>query len=284
MAISEDQLQTWSNLVATKGSKKTYRTIEAVLKDPSSPYAGCHFDVFLQGSYGNDTNIYAESDVDIVICLTDVLETNIVNEPVTEKFYRFKEHVFTWLQQKYGNEVKLGKKAIFIQGKNSRRDADVVVCIQYCHYDSTQKYIWRPCPGICFFKADGTKIVNFPQQHKNNLTEKNRETHGRFKKNVRVLKNMREAMVDHNFLEDGGVAPSYFLEGMLWNVPKQHFAGSLQETFNNYLLWLENCEPTQLTCANKLNCLIRDECQTCWNTNDFKKFISSARRYWDTRS
>ena len=32
-----------------------------------APYAGKAYDTFLQGSYANDTNIYADSDVDIVI-------------------------------------------------------------------------------------------------------------------------------------------------------------------------------------------------------------------------
>ena len=35
------------------------------------PYADKNLKVFLQGSYGNDMNIYAESDVDIVIRLDD---------------------------------------------------------------------------------------------------------------------------------------------------------------------------------------------------------------------
>ena len=74
MAISEQQLQTWSHQGSVRGSSETYQVIKAALEDRSAPYAGHGFEVFLQGSYGNDTNIYAESDVDIVICLTEVFD------------------------------------------------------------------------------------------------------------------------------------------------------------------------------------------------------------------
>ena len=297
MAISEQQLQTWSHQGSVRGSSETYQTIKAALEDPRAPYVGHHFEVFLQGSYGNDTNIYAESDVDIVICLTEVFDTDIGGlspadkaayeagySPATYGFHEFKAEVFRWLQWKYGNGVNLGKKAIFVPGGNSRRDADVVVCIEHRRYASYQSS-WNAQyhSGICFWKTDGTKIVNFPKQHRKNLTSKHQETSSPFKANVRVLKNMRKAMVNHDFLADG-IAPSYFLEGMLWNVPSQYFTSSFQETFANYLPWLENCDSTQLACANNLHWLIRDECQICWNTGDFKIFIRSARNYWNACS
>ena len=283
MAISEQQLQTWSHQGSVRGSSETYQTIKAALEDPEAPYVGHRFEVFLQGSYGNDTNIYAESDVDIVICLTEVFDGDIGglspadkvvyeagHSPATYGFHEFKAEVFRWLQWKYGNEVKLGKKAVFVPGSNSRRNADVVVCIEHRHYTSYQSG-WNPQyqSGICFWKADGTQIVNFPKQHRDNLTSKHQGTSSRFKANVRVLKNMRKAMVNRGFLADG-IAPSYFLEGMLYNVPSHYFVNSFQQTFKNYLNYLWKCDPVQLICANKLHWLIRDGCQTCWNTNDFK--------------
>src|SRR5271169_4306019 len=69
MAIPETQLDTWSHLGAVTGSRDTYQTIRNALSTANAPYAGKLYEVFLQGSYGNDTNIYAESDVDIVIRL-----------------------------------------------------------------------------------------------------------------------------------------------------------------------------------------------------------------------
>ena len=294
MAISEQQLQTWSHQGSVRGSSETYQAIKATLEDQSAPYAGHGFEVFLQGSYGNHTNIYAESDVDIVICLTEVLDSDTGGLspadkttyeagylPATYSFREFRRDVFIWLQWKYGNGVKIGKKAIFVPGNGNRRDADVVVCIEHRRYVSYQAS-WNPQyhVGICFWKSDETKIVNFPKQHRENLTSKHQATSSRFKANVRVLKNMRKVMVKDGWLADG-VAPSYFLEGMLWNVPSQYFTNSFQQTFENYLPWLDHCDPTQLTCANNLHWLIRDGCQICWNSNDFKTFIRSAWQYWN---
>ncbi len=288
MAISEQQLQTWSHQGSVKGSSETYKTIKAALEDRGAPYAGHHFEVFLQGSYGNDTNIHAESDVDIVICLTEVFDGDISGlVPAAQAaygFHEFRADVIAWLQQRYGNGVRPGKKAIFVPGSNSRRNADVVVCIEHRRYISHQSS-WNAQyhSGICFWKMDRTKIVNFPKQHRKNLTSKHQEMISSFKANVRVLKNMRKAMINRRFLADG-VAPSYFLEGMLWNVPSQYFTGNFQETFANYLPWLEHYDSTQLVCANKLHWLIRDGCQICWNTNDFKTFIRSAWNYWNNYS
>ena len=71
MAIPLSQLETWSHQGAIQGSSSTYNTIKKALESSTNPYAGKSYDVFLQGSYCNDTNIYAESDVDIVIRLND---------------------------------------------------------------------------------------------------------------------------------------------------------------------------------------------------------------------
>jgi hypothetical protein len=67
LAIPESQLETWSHQGAIVGSRTTYATIKNLLESAATPYAGKLFKVFLQGSYGNDTNIFTESDVDIVI-------------------------------------------------------------------------------------------------------------------------------------------------------------------------------------------------------------------------
>ena len=71
MPIPESQLETWSHQGSITQSSATYNTIKDVLEGKNTPYAGKSYKVFLQGSYGNDTNIYTESDVDIVIRLDD---------------------------------------------------------------------------------------------------------------------------------------------------------------------------------------------------------------------
>lgn len=65
--LPESQLEVWSHQGSIKQSAATYHTIKDALEAASAAYHGKNYQVFLQGSYGNDTNIYSESDVDVVI-------------------------------------------------------------------------------------------------------------------------------------------------------------------------------------------------------------------------
>src|SRR5258708_39423016 len=68
MAIPEAQLETWTHIGAGPQSSATYQSIKAVIEHKNAPYASRQVDSFLQGSYGNDTNVFgADSDVDIVL-------------------------------------------------------------------------------------------------------------------------------------------------------------------------------------------------------------------------
>lgn len=77
MPIPEQQLETWSKQGSVQQSSETYKSIKTTLEDNNAPYSNRQCYTFLQGSYGNDTNIHADSDVDIVICTTTLFYYNI---------------------------------------------------------------------------------------------------------------------------------------------------------------------------------------------------------------
>src|ERR1700691_2657845 len=78
MAIPEAQLDTWDSLGSVKQSKDTYASVKGTLEDSKAPYNGHRYDPpFLQGSYGNDTNVFADSDVDVVIKLDAIFHRDI---------------------------------------------------------------------------------------------------------------------------------------------------------------------------------------------------------------
>lgn len=294
MAISEIQLETWSHQGSQVQSASTYQAIKGVLDDPNSPYHNWTYRIFLQGSYGNDTNIFADSDVDVVICLTSVYygDTSYLNDgekaryeanssPGGINFNEFKAQVLVWLREKFGAGVKAGKKAIFIPGNGTRRDADVLVCVAnktFTSYPNTGEPAF--VEGICFWTSDGEKVVNYPRQHLDNCTAKHGATTSRFKPSIRVLKNMRNAMIEQGYIKDG-LAPSYFLEGMLSNVPAQYFVASRQQTFENYMHWLQSAPTGDLTCANGIHYLLRDGHSVCWNLADFNTFRASATLFYN---
>src|SRR3990167_7084136 len=136
MAIPESQLATWSHQGSITQSSTTYNTVKNVLEAVGSPYAGKNYKVFLQGSYGNDTNIYAESDVDTVIKLNDCFFHDLENLPEDQKeafeavhssatytHVNFKNDVLIVLEKRYGADVISGDKAISIAANGGRRKA-----------------------------------------------------------------------------------------------------------------------------------------------------------------
>jgi hypothetical protein len=86
MAIPESQLETWTHIGASTQSSATYQSIKGVIEHKDAPYASRRIDSFLQGSYGNDTNIYgADTDVDIVLRTRALFHNNINNLPEPQK-------------------------------------------------------------------------------------------------------------------------------------------------------------------------------------------------------
>src|SRR4051812_47716712 len=85
MTIPLAQLQTWSAQGSVTQSKNTYASIKGALEDARANYTEHNFKVFLQGSYGNDTNIYAESDVDVVVRYDGAFYHDIKERPADEQ-------------------------------------------------------------------------------------------------------------------------------------------------------------------------------------------------------
>ena len=87
-------------------------------------------------------------------------------------------------------------------------------------------------------------------------------------------------MVDEDLIRDG-LAPSYFIEGMLWNVPNDLFESSFGDTFVNAVNWLRKCDKQNLLCANERYYLLRDGIPVCWNQKDFDAFLDTIVDYWN---
>lgn len=297
MAINETQLVTWSHKGADATSRDTYGTVKKVLEDTMSPYYLKSFESFLQGSYGNDTNVYRDSDVDIVFRLDSVFYHDAPLLPVDEyqafqKAYpgaapyglpEFKADVAAWLS-KHFNGVNAGSKAIFIPSSGNRRDCDVLVCARFkYYYRFTNVNDESYAEGICFFLKDGTRIVNFPKQHRENCTLKHQSTNQWFKPTVRVFKNMRNHLVDSGGLADG-VAPSYYIEGMLWNVPAENFGTDYQSTFIDVFNYLANADRSTFRCANGIHELLLDGSPTSWTAAGCQTYLDALRDLWNNWS
>lgn len=294
MPISETQLETWSRQGSITQSSQTYASIRTALEDRLSSYADKSCDIFLQGSYGNDTNVYADSDVDTVIKLNstyysdvsslsseDLASYNAAFAPANYEWTNFKAQVTEQLTKKFAGKVIPGKKAVFIKGDGVRRDADVVAAAQFRRYLQfkgawNQRYI----EGITFWANDGTQIINYPKLHSENCTRKHQATNQWFKPMVRILKNARNSMISQAYLDEG-IAPSYFLEGLLYNVPNSLFGRTYVDTFMNTINWCINtADRSQWVCANEQYFLCHPTSPVTWRAENLQKFLDATANFW----
>jgi len=296
MPISESQLETWAHQGAVAQSKDTYATIRTALQDSSAPYAGKSYDLFLQGSYCNDTNVYADSDVDVIMKLNSIFYHDISDLPPDEQaLYNaarssadysaddFKNAVFTHLGRKFPSKITSGNKAIYIGADANRRETDVVPCVQFRRYLRFRSWTDNSyIEGITFWSNGGTQIINYPKQHSENCTRKHQATLQWFKPTVRILKNMRNSMVSKGYLAKG-IAPSYFLEGMLYNVPNSVFGKTYQATVANAINWVIECpDRSKLVCANEEYYLLYDDSPVTWRAENLQKYLDAVLRFWDS--
>lgn len=232
MAVSEAQFKTWSNLGAQATSASTYDHVKNSINRYHST-SSYNFEVYLQGSYRNSTNIYSHSDVDIVVEFksiysydTSQLDTtglNLFNEsfiPAQYTLTDFKDSIISSLVYAYGSHnIKVGKRAITIKANNGRLEADVIVCNSYRNYASNNyssnlEYV----EGIVFYSTDGEKVINYPKVHFSKGALKNGygNTLQKFKPVCRIFKNIKARLVSNDLLSYES-APSYFLECLLYN-------------------------------------------------------------------
>jgi hypothetical protein len=293
VAISEAQLETWSQQGKTGQFTDTNKSISGNLVDGSVSYPVKDVEVFLQGSYGNDTNVWADSDVDIVLKhngafyydITGMSEQQqqafkgVFSTDAAYGYTKFKADAEAWIKQLY-NGVQVGRKAVFVPGNNSRRNADVLVCQQFRRYYSYEAGVHGYHEGVAFY-TNGSRIENFPKQHSENCTAKHQATNHNFKRMVRVFKNMRNTMIRDGLLAQG-IAPSYFIEGMLSNVPDDKFVG----TYSN--MWVEcfnhvvTADRTKLLCANRLHWLVKDGSLSSWPVANFNTYTAASKKYWES--
>lgn len=294
MTIPESKLETWSHQGSITQSSNTYNSIKAVLESEGSPYSAKNYKVFLQGSYGNNTNIFSESDVDIVIKLDDCFQHDLSELPTEQQeafkeahpkaatytHVNFKTDVLSVLSAQYGSDVVTGEKAIVIAANGNRRNTDVIAAIQFRRYHkflstSDQSYD----EGICFYSASGTQIANYPKQHSANATTKHQNTSKWFKPMARVLKNLRIKLIAEGMLESGD-APSYYLEGLLYNVPDDRFGTNYQDTFVNTIDWILEADRDKFVCANEQYYLLRPDSPVTWRTEKCDAFLKATSDLW----
>ncbi|MBU2922222.1 nucleotidyltransferase [Winogradskyella psychrotolerans] len=303
MAIPERQLKTWSNQGAVQSSAATHKSVENCIKKVSWK-DDVNYVTYLQGSYPNYTNIYGNSDVDLVVEFRSIFSKDLSALSATEReqfdsnysdakysLAAFKTSVVEQLKLCYGEKsVKVDNKAIVVSGDGSSRlDCDVLVCNPYRKYKSYSNVNDNYIKGIVFkTEHDIPKktIINYPKIHLKNGSIKNRSdnTNGNFKPAVRVLKNIKAAMVNNGYITKE-LAPSYFLECLVYNSNNSNFQKS---TFEEITVAIINQFYSDNKDGTMTNYLVQNEQRKLfgsdeqqWSISDATTFVTQIIKFWN---
>lgn len=251
----EQRLTGWTGPSSDTEQEKQERTERMVREAISAhqPFADCRLRVYAKGSYANNTNVRADSDVDIAVECT---EAEYWKEAAPGVHIPSGKYTGTWTPAKLRQELSAaltckfvgavdtsGSTAIRVHSSSARVDADVVPCFSYRYYLSANS----SRVGTKIFKKDGSTLVNYPEQQLLNGRKKNQRTDYAYKKTVRILKRVENSMV-----QAGTADPlaSFFIECLVYNCPDSLLLGSTwTETVRAVLvhIWnsLESDEPAE---------------------------------------
>lgn len=261
----EDTFTAWSKPLSDTEEERCKNTLsmirDAINNDPAlSKFA---IEVFVHGSYNNNTNVKQNSDIDVCICNRDFLFTDVPSGSNNSDFgindakytyAEFKNQVEAALVNKFGRgSIKRGNKAIDIHASSYRVDADVVPCFEYRLYTGKRNldFSHHYHKGIKFIAEDGQSKVNWPDHHYANGTKKNQDTNTRYKKIVRILKKLNLQMIEEKVISDGHIS-SFAVECLVWNVPNEYliYHDNLAGSARNALLYLDKMMADYPICEN----------------------------------
>jgi predicted nucleotidyltransferase len=233
MNVTEERINLWAQPISETEETKCQNAISQVT-DVIRERFGNDVRIILQGSHKNRTNVRAESDVDIAVVhnsyyFPDISalseeDKKLHNQYSTDaeyKFSQFKADIHDLLIKKFGtSSVERKNKCIRIHGNTYRVHADVVPAYKYKRY---RAFYDVEAEGIAFLMdSPSERVKSFPEQHYKNGVSKNDATSRAYKAVVRILKNVRNELVDKG-LYPADTMPSFFIECLVWNVPHHHF-------------------------------------------------------------
>lgn len=234
--------------------------------------------VFTQGSYRNRVNVRKNSDVDVgVVCFDSYFpiypedenaKAKIQDsfEPATYVYATFKNELEEALVAHFGRDsVKRSPKAFDIKENSYRVEADVVAFFEHRRY--TSEYHYHSGVEMRPDDANPFRIINWPEQHYENGVDKNTMSYRRFKRVVRILKNLSNEM-DEKGIESAKKTPSFLVECLVWNTPNEHLALSTYRA------------TIRATLAHLFNQTLNDEDCSGWGEVSELKYLFRGTQPW----
>lgn len=254
MKYSEQTLQNWTVPLSQTEERRADNTIKMVRKaiDENEDLRSMNIEVFIQGSYANNTNVRTESDVDVCVMLKDVFYAEYPDGKKSEDygfissdmtFNQYRNLIKRALQNKFGVDyVCDGNKSLKVNENTYHVQADVVPAFQLRNY-----YYWgsmapnQYIEGTCFLAQDGKKVSNYAKRHLQNGKDKNKATNYNYKKLVRIMKHIKNNMVEDKKV-DGDKITSFLVECLVYQIPNDIITNNSTwtETVRQAIIFLYN--------------------------------------------
>lgn len=292
MKITREDIERWSERPSSFFPDWTKTVLEEALADAPQLKDKCEYETYVQGSYANETNIHGNSDVDLVVQMQLPFEEQIRELGPDDRKRFWDKYGTTWYgwPQFRADVLARLRESFFVHEANKcvdirhfdsalRIPADIVPAIEYRDYSgfpSPDVEIYEE--GIFFRDRSGQPIINYPKQHLRNGKQKDAETERRFKPIVRVFKNARNRCENL----DADVAPSYFIECLVYNIDNAVFWQPLHVAYPACVEWLHDhrADLPEFVCQNGLVKLFGDGRQL-WNVESALKLIAALREQLD---
>ncbi|QWB96204.1 nucleotidyltransferase domain-containing protein [Mycoplasmatota bacterium] len=208
--------------------------------------------IIIQGSYANSTNVRRESDVDVAVILLSTFRTKY-RDGISDENYgfytatygldQFREDIFNILNIQLPKTIDKKCKSIKIEESNNTVPTDVVPAIQKRDYTRDYKSDETNYIGSIVIKdlRNDYEITNYPEQHIIEGVKKNSKTHKRYKKIVRIFKQLKIKAADFGY-PLGENTSSFLIESMVFNVPDVNFknTNSLKSIVENVIKYWNN--------------------------------------------
>lgn len=300
MSISLSQLQTWANAPSSTKPQFTHEQIRKALEQ-SQALKGKTYEIYLQGSYANSTNIKVDSDIDVVVQLNSTFQHDLskLNDFQKSLFHLtypqatyywsdFRRDVIAALTSYFGaTSIESGNKSIKLTGNTQLLSADIVPCLQYRNYNSFNLGQHDDfVEGMKFWTIQENKeIINYPRVHKDNGEDKNasHRTDKTYKDLVRIIKNIKRQLVE-NHSYNPAAAPSYFVECAVYNAPDGHFQNDYQTALSYVLDFILNGQNAEDFITVSHQHLLFGVEPWQWNTTDASNFFQAVEAYYQNGS
>jgi hypothetical protein len=280
MADWEDTFARWAKGPGTTEKEKCDNAETAIRKAIAAHDKLNALDITIlpQGSYRHKTNVRADSDVDFCVRLNTTFFPDYPKGKTHEafgniagsiKYSDFRNLVQEALEAYFGaSSITRGSKAFDIHANTYRVDADVVAAFEFRRYRYDDDGSFHYKSGVGFDTDTGKRIINWPEQNYQQGLKKHEDTNRRFRKVVRILKQLRNRMQDEKITAAADIA-SCLIEHLVFNVTDDQFG---HDTLSKDL---------RAVLANVFNSTIKDtDCHSWIEVNWHEWLFRDTKQPW----